>query len=249
VGADLYADSTVDLAGRTVHVGSEIVVRDPRTGRSARLRVAGLVDRARYRGIEHVYVSRTLVDSLGGGPAASNLLYVQTSAGTNPGVLAAIIDGTHLQNGTVARPFSTLASDALSSQRQFVEILEAFAAVGLIAVLTGIAALMIDRVRERRRQIAILRAIGFRARTIRRSVRIETALIALEGTIAGVLPGLLLAWRLQATGALGRPLPLALPWLVVAAIVVAVVAVSLLAATAAARRAGKIPPATSVRAT
>ena len=80
-------------------------------------------------------------------------------------------------------------------------------------------------------------------------MRIETALIALEGTVAGVLPGLLLAWRLQAHGAVGRPLPLALPLLQLGAIAVAVVIVSLAAATVAARRAGKIPPATSVRAT
>ena len=121
--------------------------------------------------------------------------YQHAMSTRNASVLAAIIDGTHLQNGTYARAFVRLARESNSAQEQFLDISAGYAAVGLVAAIIAVGIVMIDRIRERRRQIASLRALGASAATMRRSVRIETGLIALAGMLSGVVCGLLLTWR------------------------------------------------------
>ena len=160
--------------------------------------VAGLVSQARWAGADHVYAARAVADALAAAAAPTNLLYVETAAGTNNDTVAAIVDGTHLPNGAYPRSFTRLARDTLSAQRQFLDIGAGYATVGLIADLAAMAVLMIDRVRERRRQIAMLRALGFRGRTVSRAFRVEAVVIAGEGIVAGLVTGLVLAWRLGA---------------------------------------------------
>ncbi len=248
VGSDLRADLQSGLPGRSVRVGDRVDVADPLTGRSRSLTVVGVVEQARWAGVDHVYAARAVADDLGGGPAPANLLYVQTGVGTNNEVVAAIVDGTHLPNGAYARSFRTLAGDTLTAQRQFLDIGAGYASVGLLADLVGIGVLMVDRVRERRRQIAMLRALGFRGGIVRRAFRVEAAVIAFEGIGVGVVTGVVLAWRLGASGGLGRRLAFSLPIVPLVAIVAAVIVASLVATTAPARRAGRLRPAGALRA-
>jgi ABC-type lipoprotein release transport system permease subunit len=225
-----------------------MTIRNPATGAARTVTVAGLVAAARYNGSDHLYVARTLVDQLLGARATSNLLFVETDARVNNDVLAAIVDGTHLANGAYARSFERLARQSVSTRRQFLDVSAGYAATGLIAALTGIAIVMIDRVRERRRQISTLRAFGCRGATISRACRVETAVIALEGTIIGIVCGLLLTWRLSSSGGLGQRLPFAIPVFLLLLIAAVVVATSLAAATVPARRASRLEPAAVLRA-
>ena len=90
---------------------TRVEVVDPLTGASRTLTVAGLVDQARWAGVDHVYVARSVVDELGGGSAPPRTCSTsQTAAGTNNDVVAAIVDGTHLPNGAYARSFRALAA-------------------------------------------------------------------------------------------------------------------------------------------
>ena len=248
VGADLNADPLSGFPGGRLRIGDRMTMRNPATGATRTVTVAGLVAAARYNGSDHLYVSRTLVDQLLGIRATSNLLFVDTDANVNDDVLAAIVDGTHLANGAYARSFERLARESVSTRRQFLDVSAGYAAIGLIAALTGIAIVMIDRVRERRRQISTLRAFGCRVATVRRACRVETAVIAFEGTMIGSVCGSLLAWRLSSSGALGQRLPFAIPVVPLLLIAAVVVATSLGAATVSARRAARLEPARILRA-
>ena len=156
VGADLNADRVSGFAAGRLRIGDRIIVRNQATGIARTLTVAGLVTPSRYGGSDHVYVARTVVDQLLGVGARPNLLFIETPPGVNDDVLAAVIDGTHLANGTYARSFRRLARESLSTRRQFLDISSGYTAIGLVAGLAGIAILMTDRVRERRDQISIL---------------------------------------------------------------------------------------------
>ena len=191
---------------------------------------------------------RATVDQLLGTRATSNLLFVETNEGVNNDVLAAIVDGTHLANGAYARSFERLARESVSTRRKFLDVSAGYAAIGLVAALAGIAIVMIDRVRERSRQISTLRALGCRAATVSRACRVEAAVIAFEGTIIGTVCGLLLTWRLSANGGLGQRLPFDIPVISLLLIAAVVVATSLAAATAPARRAARLEPAAILRA-
>jgi putative ABC transport system permease protein len=247
VGTDVRSDRQSGLPGTHVRVGDVVELRDPLTGTTRALKVAGLVEQGRWGGADHVFAARAVVDRLSGGTASANLLYLETAAGTNNDVVAAVIDGTHLANGAFARSFRTLAAETLSAQRQFLEFGAGYAAVGLLADLAGIAVLMVDRIRERRRQIAMLRALGFRGITLQRAFRVESAVIASEGIVVGAFTGLVLAWRLGAGVALGRRLAFSPPVVPLGVIAVLVVVASLAATSVPARRAGRVQPAPALR--
>ena len=150
-----------------MHVGDPVEVRDPRHRRDPHVAASpGSSTRRGGPAPTTCIAARARRRRARGGAAPANLLYVETAAGTNNDVVAAIVDGTHLPNGAYARSFRRLASDTLSAQRQFLDIGAGYATVGLLADLAAMAVLMIDRVRERRRQIAMLRALGFRGRTV-----------------------------------------------------------------------------------
>ena len=236
VGADLHSERQTGLPGASIRVGDSVELRDPLTGVVRRLTVAGLVEQGRWAGADHVYVARSVADELNGAAAPENLLYVETADGTNNDVVAAVIDGTHLQNGAYARSFRRLANDTLSAQRQFLDLAAGFAAVGLFAVLLGIGVLMVDRIRERRRQIAVLRALGLRGRALGRAFRVETAVIASEGIAIGIVTGVVVAWMLGASGRLGRHVDFSLPLAALVVIAVTVLIASLLATSVPARR-------------
>ncbi|HTD49560.1 MAG TPA: FtsX-like permease family protein, partial [Acidimicrobiia bacterium] len=246
VGADLRADLPSGLPGTSLRVGDRVELRDPLTGTARTLTVAGLALATRWAGADHVYAAAAVADELAGGTAPTNLLYVE-AAGTNNDVLAAIIDGTHLPNGAYARSFRTLAVDTLSAQRQFLDVGAGYATVGLLADLAGIGVLMVDRVRARRRQIAVMRALGFQAGTLRRALRVEAAVIAAEGILAGLVTAVILAWRLGASGALGQHLAFSVPIGALCALAAAVVAASIVATNVPARRAGRLRPAGALR--
>jgi putative ABC transport system permease protein len=238
--------STLDH--RTPKVGEALRLEDPSTGTLRTVHVAGLVADARYAGVDHIYASDALARQLHAGRVVKSVLFVETAPGTNNDTTAAIIDGTHLANGVYARSFRRLADDRLSAERQFLNILAGYSALGLLSGAAALAVAMIDRVRERRRQLSMLRAIGCRRSTLRRALRIEAALIGVEGTFAGAVTAAVLAWRLTTTGGLGDILSFSLPTAALAAIVGIGFVSTVAATTVAARRAGRLQPAAALRA-
>lgn len=64
----------------------------------------------------------------------------------------------------------------------------------VIVTITGIFDLLISRIAERRRELAIWRVIGADVRAVRRSVVIESATIGALGAVLGVAIGMVTAW-------------------------------------------------------
>jgi putative ABC transport system permease protein len=60
---------------------------------------------------------------------------------------------------------------------------------------------MAHAVRERRRTIGILRALGFQSRTVERSFLLESAFIATEGVVLGSILGVLTTWLMYRNSA------------------------------------------------
>ena len=83
----------------------------------------------------------------------------------------------------------------MESQMQLLTLL--LAAVGSIALIVGgigIMNIMLVSVAERRREIAIRRALGARRRDIRSQFLIESVILTMTGGVLGVLLGLVATW-------------------------------------------------------
>ena len=95
----------------------------------------------------------------------------------------------------------------------------------------------------------MLRALGFRARTVARSFLLESGLIAFEGIVLGCVLGVLTTWLMYQKSAafdgIHNGFPIA--WATLGLLATATFAASLLATIGPARRAAKIKPAVAVR--
>jgi putative ABC transport system permease protein len=136
-----------------------------------------------------------------------------------------------------------------SATQSFFRLMQGFLALGLVVGITGLGVVMVRAVRERRRTIGVLRALGFRARTIERSFLAESAFVSLEGIFVGatlaVLTTYLLYQNSAAFAGLDAPFPIA--WTAIVVTVTAAFAASMLTTLAPAGRAAGILPAIAVR--
>ncbi len=113
------------------------------------------------------------------------------------------------------------------------------AALGVVATRSGV---------ERRQQIGMLRAIGFKRRMVQASFLLESSLITLIGTALGVALGLPLAAQLIAHFAKTSPgLEVVIPWLQIVGIVALAYLASLLTTYLPAWQASRIYPAEALR--
>lgn len=86
--------------------------------------------------------------------------------------------------------------NAYTANTQFFQLMQGYLALGLFVGITGLGVVVVRAVRERRRTIGVLRALGFRAKTVRRAFLAESTFIALEGVIVGTILGVLTTWLL-----------------------------------------------------
>jgi len=117
------------------------------------------------------------------------------AAGADLFVVTAGFDSVGTVRESITRiGFSSSAPESLiASVRRYSTVVEiVLTAIGLIALLIaalGIANAMLAAVRERRREIGVLKAIGARDRDVRRVFLLEAALLGLVGGAVGTALG------------------------------------------------------------
>jgi putative ABC transport system permease protein len=228
-------------------VGQKVTLRDPRSGRSKDLTVAAIADASFIA--PFAYVSRTTVDELFGQQAVSDLLFVDVRDGADGPAIADELDARYLANGADAATFTSLVEENLQVQLQFFRLMQGYIALGLLVGIAGLGVVMVRAVRERRRQVGVLRSLGFERGQVRRAFLAEAGFIAALGVFTGTSLSLVVAWRLVGTEAFGEGLPFNVPIGEVALVVVLTMAFSLLATAAPAQQASTIRPAVALRTT
>ncbi|MFW0794243.1 FtsX-like permease family protein [Gordonia sp. CPCC 205515] len=125
---------------------------------------------------------------------------------------------------------------------QMLATLYAMLGLALLIAVLGIVNTLALSVVERTREIGMLRAVGMLRSQVRRSIYLESVLIAIFGAIVGVILGCLIGWALVRTLAkwgLGTPV---LPWGLIVFTLIASAVVGVLAALWPAVRAARTRP-------
>jgi hypothetical protein len=120
----------------------------------------------------------------------------------------------------------------------------------VVATVIGLAVAIVVSVRSRRRELAMLRALGFTTRQVRTSVRVQSLATVLPAIAIGIPAGLVLGrflWQAFATE-LGVLTSVSIPVQWVVATAVGALVVALAAAAFPARVAARIAPAKALRA-
>lgn len=229
-----------------VSVGDRIEVKAPAEDGTARREVVAIS--AAGAAFSGVMVSK---ESLAGivEDTVGNRHYLAISDGADVEAVAGRLQKEFLVNGLEARSFERVAEEALLRQAQFFDLIEGYLALGLLVGISGLGIVMIRAVRERRRQIGVLRALGLPPSSVRATFLIESAVVAVEGTLVGAVLALITGYQLiVVSSAFGDTnTSLYVPWTQLLLLLAAVLLVSLATTLPSATRAAAIPPATALR--
>jgi putative ABC transport system permease protein len=229
-------------------IGTRINLEDPLSGRTRVLRVAAIAPSDMYI-MNGAFYGVHGAERLFGDRLVPNRFYVALDRGVDAAAFASSVQGRFIDNGTEASSIDELMDEAFTMSNQIFQLFEGYLALGLLVGIAGIAVVMIRAVRERRRQIGTLRAIGFGSRTVGRSFAIETGFIALEGTVIGASLALVTLYTLVTRSDAMGTSAFSVPWVPLLALLLGTVAASLLATVAPAVSAARIRPAVALRTT
>jgi putative ABC transport system permease protein len=169
--------------------------------------------------------------------------------GTDADIFAGDVQATFLANGTEAVAIPTIMDEGYTMTRQIFQLFQGYLAMGLIVGIAGTAVVMVRAVRERRRQIGTLRALGFGARPVGRSFAIETGFVAAEGTVIGAALALVTLYDIVAMSDSFGDMTFSIPYVPLAVLLLGTVAASLVATIWPTIAASRIRPAVALRMT
>ena len=169
-------------------------------------------------------------------------------------VLIALADGVGVEQGRAAidpltqqfgAPLSMDRNEYLDSATedvdQMLNLVYGLLGLAILIALLGIANTLSLSLYERTRELGLLRAVGQSRRQLRRTVRWESVIIAVFGTVGGVAVGTFLAWGLmraiKASEGIGS---FVVPVVTLAVVLGAAIVAGVLAAWRPARRAAKL---------
>ncbi|MGH8869058.1 MAG: ABC transporter permease [Actinomycetes bacterium] len=256
VVVDGFFGATGGPAEEAYAPGDSLTITDQRTGRSVTRTIAAVMSDAQafygMGGVGYTYPALaspfSVSDQFGDGATTSSAL-LRTTGAVPDASLAADLQGRFLTSGLVATEIREAVRTNFAATQSFFRLMEGFLALGLVVGITGLGVVMVRAVRERRRTIGILRALGFRASTIQRSFLTESTFVAIEGVLLGTVLSVVTAYLLYrnsaAFGGIEAGFPVA--WGPITLTVGATLVASLLATVAPARRAARIRPAVAVR--
>jgi putative ABC transport system permease protein len=240
----------------TYQPGDTLTVTDPATGKAEPKTIAGILKSGQgFYGVGNTgFVSPIIMSQqaaraqFGTGAKLASAM-VKPAAGITDQALAAELQGQYLPEGLVATQIRDQVERGLAANRGFFQLMQGFLALGLIVGIAGLGVVMVRAVRERRRNIGVLRALGFQSGTIQRAFLTESTFVALEGIVLGAALSIVTSYLLfkndQELNASGVGFPI--PWASITVLVAAAALASVLATVWPARQASKIRPAVALR--
>jgi putative ABC transport system permease protein len=237
-------------AGGTSFAPTRIVVKDPRSGKNIPLTVIGVLDpgAASFGDVSGVFTNEGSLIAAGAPPLPLNLYGFQIAPGQDVRAAALAIGSAFLSYGLEVRETKVVYEQNNAVSRGFTDLIAAFMALGLIVGAAALGVIATRAVVERRQQIGLLRALGFRRRMVSASFLIESGFIALVGTALGAVLGLALAHSLVDYLVKGNPLVhFVIPWEQVAGVMALAYVTSLLTTYFPAWQASRVYPAEALR--
>ncbi len=203
--------------------------------------IIGVLNGVFFNGI--VASSNLLRDTFG--VQAGSLGFLKVGSGVDPVRVSNILKREFLSLNMQTTVVQVLLKQNFEVFQSILALFEGFLGLGLVVGIAGLGILSIRSVVERRREIGILRALGFRRRMVVAAFLLESSYVALLGILIGVALGVNLAYAITATPNSG--LSFVLPWKAILEIVGLSYGFALLATISSARRAASIPPAEALR--
>lgn len=235
----------------TMDIGDWLVVRTNLTGGHERVfKVVGFT-KSSLNQLRGAYVRADVVtEKEGFNTNSSFITLLKFKDGTSEDdqdALAKDLEREFLPNGMQTFLIKQELESFLEIFTNFFYLLEAFLGLGLIVGIAGLGIITIRSVAERRQQIGMLRAIGFKRSMIWKSFIIESSYIAILGIIIGVVLGIILALRFYLDPNSGFEGDFVIPWGTIIPISLMAYVFTFICTIGPSKGAAKINPAEALR--
>jgi putative ABC transport system permease protein len=235
--------------------GDRFVITDPATGHTERKIIAAVLRNSLVfyatDGVMAfpVIMSNEALTTMFGPAVRTSSALVKARPGVDPEVLASRLQARFFASSLVASPIESTVRRLFAANTAFFRLMQGFLGLGLLVGIAGLGVVMVRAVRERRRTIGVLRALGVRSRVIQRAFLQESAFVAAQGVVLGSVLGVVTTWLMYLKSATFDGLDGGFPieWATILVLGVATFVASLVATIGPARRAARIQPAVAVR--
>ena len=231
----------------------DIEVREPRTGEIVQLKVIGVLDQFTDSFGEigfGMFASKANLDDAIPFPVPITTYRFRLAEGVDPGPVARDLEASFQENGMETEVLEELVEEQAAASRAFNYIFTGFMGLGLLVGIAALGVISLRAVVERRQQIGVLRAIGYRRRMIQLSFLLESSFIALLGIAIGVGLGTIISYNIVNDVRERENVEtfrFSIPWLQISAIIAVAYLFSLAATFLPARQASRIYPAEALR--
>ncbi|MHB0977468.1 MAG: FtsX-like permease family protein [Candidatus Aquicultorales bacterium] len=225
-----------------------IEAKNPVSGKITKLKVIGVIENLAIYTTRGVFTSQETVDSIMSAPIPATTYWFKTKPGVNVEKASKALSKTFYANGMSTIDLETNIKTFMETNVMMNRLLQGFLGLGLIIGIAALGVIAARSVVERRQQIGMLRAIGFRQGMVKATFLIESSFIALLGIALGSGLGLLLSF--VAMPEFQRQMPgmkFGLPWGSVLVTGAVAYAAALLTTYLPARQASKVYPAEALR--
>ncbi|MCH8206678.1 MAG: ABC transporter permease [Chloroflexi bacterium] len=227
----------------------DIEVREPRTGAVVQLKVIGVLDRI-HENSGSMIVSKSILDDAIPFPVPITNYRFRVADGVDAKEVARSMEASFLEHGMDTEVLEEELEKEAAAAKTFFRLFIGFMALGLLVGVAALGVVSTRAVVERRQQIGVLRAIGYRRRMIQLSFLLESSFIALLGILIGTTLGIVLGW--QAYNDIKEDegidtIRFSIPWIQIGVILALTYAASLLATFLPARQASRVYPAEALR--
>jgi putative ABC transport system permease protein len=227
----------------------DVEVREPHTGALVQLKVIGVLDRI-HENSGSMIVSKSIVDDAIPFPIPITNYRFKMAEGVDPKEVAKSMEASFLEHGMDTKVLEEELEKEAAGARTFFRIFIGFQALGLVVGVAALGVVSTRAVVERRQQIGVLRAIGYRRRMIQLSFLLESSFISLLGILIGTTLGIVLGWQAYSDIKEDEGIEtirFVIPWIQIGVILAVTYAASLLATFLPARQASRVYPAEALR--
>ena len=229
----------------------DVEIREPRSGQVVRLKVIGVLDRLTDAfgniGIG-MFVSRRELDQAIPFPVPTTTYRFKVAQGVDTAGIARTIEASFQERGMETEVLAELVEKEAAANRAFNYLFTGFMGLGLLVGIAALGVVSLRAVVERRQQIGVQRAIGYRRRMVQLSFLMESSFVVLLGVAIGVILGTVISYNIvNDIRDNVESIRFTIPWVQIVIIVAVAYVFSLLTTFLPARQASRIYPAEALR--
>jgi putative ABC transport system permease protein len=222
-------------------------IRNPITGVVENVNVIGVIDFAASPSFFGVFISEETFAKVFGEPEVSQH-FIGLNDPDDSKRVAQEVEATLLTSGVQAESLKERVEDEQALSRNFFMLMQAFMGLGLFVGIAAVGVVAFRTVVERRQQIGMLRAIGYKRSTVALSFVLESSFVTVLAILSGVGLAVWLSYFLLTSDEFPTSLSgYVIPWTQILFIAAFTYIASLLMAFIPSRQAANVPVAEALR--